>query len=44
MGKFSKISTEAFKEIQFDAGMVLSKFDLKGTTAIAGRPPREGVD
>lgn len=35
MGKFSKISTEAFKEIQFDAGMVLSKFDLKGTTAIA---------
>ena len=35
MGKFSKISTEAFKEIQFDAGMVLSKFDLAGTAEIA---------
>ena len=35
MGKFSKISTDAFKEIQFDAGMVLSKFDLAGTAEIA---------
>lgn len=35
MGKFSKISTNAFKEIQFDAGMVLSKFDLTGDAEIA---------
>lgn len=34
MGKFTKISEQAFKELQLEAGLLLKKFDISGTTAI----------
>lgn len=32
--KFSKISQEAFKSMQFNSGIVLNKFDVNGTTEV----------
>ena len=34
MGKFSKVSSTAFERIQFNAGMLLNKFDLTGKQAV----------
>jgi hypothetical protein len=34
MGKFTKVSQEAFKEIQLEAGMILNKFDPTGATEV----------
>ena len=33
--KFTKISAEAFKSMQINAGLVLNKFDTEGQTAVA---------
>ena len=32
--KFSKISQEAFKSMQFNSGIVVNKFDVTGTTEV----------
>lgn len=34
MGKFTKVSQETFKEIQLEAGLILSKFDPTGVTEV----------
>ena len=34
MGKFTKVSQETFKEIQLEAGLILSKFDPTGATEV----------
>ena len=34
MGKFTKVSQETFKEIQMEAGLILSKFDPTGATDV----------
>ena len=34
MGKFVKVSENAFKEIQLEAGLILNKFDPTGTTEV----------
>ena len=34
MGKFTKVSENAFKEIQLEAGLILNKFDPTGTTEV----------
>ena len=35
MGKFVKVSENAFKEIQLEAGLILNKFDPAGVTEVA---------
>ena len=32
--KFSKISQEAFKSMQFNSGIVVKKFDVTGSTEV----------
>lgn len=34
MGRFVKVSQDAFKEIQLEAGLILNKFDPTGTTDV----------
>lgn len=35
MGKYSKIPQDTFDRVQFDAGMILSKFDVTGETPVS---------